>query len=334
MNILEKLSHARENGEVGEKVAEIFTTLYTSYAHSLVMSGFKMELFDHLFDELLFLVKEEEKHPHTFESYHERLLKPYNYYRFGNEFIRPLIDEQKSRVHFPENIEKIDRQIAAKENVILFANHQTEVDPQILSLTFEKSYPRLAEETIFVAGDRVLTDLMAVPFSLGRNLLCIYSKRHIDNPPEKKASKLQHNQRTMKVMKDLLASGGRCIYVAPSGGRDRPNEQGEVIVAPFDPQSIEMFRLMALQAKTPTHYYPLSLATFDILPPPQSIQKEIGENRKAKRSGVMCAFGDEVDLDHFPGAELVDRHEKRSARAAYLWNLVNHHYTQLKKEMS
>ena len=42
-------------------------------------------------------------------------------------------------------------------------------------------------------------------------------------------------------MERLLAEGGKCIYVAPSGGRDRPNAQGEIQPNAFDPQSIELF---------------------------------------------------------------------------------------------
>ena len=53
----------------------------------------------------------------------------------------------------------------------------------------EKEHPRLAEEMIFVAGHRVISDPLAVPLSIGRNLICIYSKKHIENPPEVKAAK-------------------------------------------------------------------------------------------------------------------------------------------------
>ncbi len=98
---------------------------------------------------------------------------------------------------------------------------------------------------IFVAGERVITDPLAVPFSMGRNLLCIFSKRYIDHPPEQKMKKQLHNKRTMELMSELLSEGGKAIYVAPSGGRDRPNADGVVEIAPFDPQSIEMFYLMA-----------------------------------------------------------------------------------------
>lgn len=31
----------------------------------------------------------------------------------------------------------------------------------------------------YVAGDRVITDLLAKPFSMGKNLLCVNSKKHM-----------------------------------------------------------------------------------------------------------------------------------------------------------
>ena len=80
-------------------------------------------------------------------------------------------------------------QIADGDNVVLFANHQSEADPQIFSVLLDPKYPGFAEQTIFVAGDRVTTDLLAGPFSMGRNLLCIFSKKHIENPPELKSEK-------------------------------------------------------------------------------------------------------------------------------------------------
>ena len=79
---------------------------------------------------------------------------------------------------------------------------------------------------IIVAGHRVVSDPLAIPFSMGRNLLCIYSKKYFESDPAAKADKLQHNQRTMKKMLQLLSEGGKCIYVAPSGGRDRPGAAG------------------------------------------------------------------------------------------------------------
>jgi len=134
----------------------------------------------------------------------------------------------------------------------------------------------------------------------------------------------------MNRMKELLCEGSKFIYVAPSGGRDRPNQLDEVDVAAFDPSSIEMFRLMARQSVKPVHFYPLALDTYAILPPPRFIESELGETRRAKREGALFFFGDEINMEALPGAELVDRRAKRSARADYIWNLVQTSYSELK----
>jgi glycerol-3-phosphate O-acyltransferase len=334
MRFKAKLKQAQNSKEISDKIYNICLQLYESYSASLEAQGFSMVPFEHLFEELLFLVLKHVHTPYQFEPYHHKITQPYNYYRFGIEFIRPIVDKSKSYVYLPQNLEKMQTQLKKQESVILFANHQTEVDPQLMSLMLEESYPQLGEEVIFVAGDRVITDPVAVPFSMGRNLLCIYSKRHIDNPPEKKEEKLQHNQKTMHRMKELLSEGGKFIYVAPSGGRDRPDKKsGEVVVAPFDPPSIEMFRLMAKQAHRPVHFYPLSLVTYDILPPPPSVETDVGEIRHAKREGALFTFGDEIDMETFPGSESTDRHIKREARAQYIWNLVNTNYVILKQKV-
>ena len=66
-------------------------------------------------------------------------------------------------------------------------------------LRLHENHERLEQDMIMVAGHRVTTDVVAVPFSKARNLLCIYSKRHIDNPPEEKPKKMRHNAKTMTV---------------------------------------------------------------------------------------------------------------------------------------
>ena len=60
-----------------------------------------------------------------------------------------------------------------------------------------------------MAGDRVTTDLLAMPFSMGRNLLCIFSKKHVDNPPELKSQKTRHNRNVMKTMGKMFSEGGK-----------------------------------------------------------------------------------------------------------------------------
>lgn len=51
-------------------------------------------------------------------------------------------------------------------------------------------------------------------------------------------------------MGDLAAEGGKIFWVAPSGGRDRPDPTtGEYVVAPFDGKALDMFKLVCMQSR-------------------------------------------------------------------------------------
>lgn len=50
-------------------------------------------------------------------------------------------------------------------------------------------------------------------------------------------------------MADLFGEGGKIFWVAPSGGRDRPDESGAFAVAPFDAKALDMFKILAMQSK-------------------------------------------------------------------------------------
>ncbi len=324
-----KLAAYIKQGWIPEKLEKFIEGFYEGYVDALIEKGKEVATHEHILLVFLDLIKEQIKSPSAFAPYHRRVRTPFDYYRFGNDFIRPLIDFSHSSVSGGTHLAEIAECLKNKENVILLANHQTEADPQIISLLLEKKYPLLGEEMIFVAGERVVTDPLAVPFSLGRDLLCIYSKRYIDHPPEEKSNKQLHNKRTMQLMSELLTEGGKCIYVAPSGGRDRKNAQGAIEIAPFDPQSIEMFYLMAKRAEKPTRFYPLALSTYDLLPPPAEVQVELGEKRIIKLADIHIAFGPQIDMENYPGSDLEDKHLRRQARAEYIWKLVKEDYEKI-----
>lgn len=310
---------------ISPKMAAIFREFYENYFNTLSESP-EPEKIQKMFEQLIELIVEQIHHPYSFEIFHRSIRQPFDYYQFGLDFIRPFIKFDQSKILGIDNLQSIQAQLKKGDNVILLANHQTEPDPQILSLMLEKDYSQLASEMIFVAGHRVISDPMAIPMSLGRNLLCIYSKKHMAYPPEEKAQKVLHNQRTMKKMSELLSEGGRCIYVAPSGGRDRTNAAGDIEVAPFDPQSLELFWLITQQASTPTHFYPLALRTYDLMPPPQQVENELGEKRLVNITPIFLAFESEVNMEHFPGSEHADKRTKRKLRAEYIWNQVKNAY--------
>lgn len=327
MTFLQKLDSLVREGKMPQSLAQILTKFYQSYAQAITQNHKRIEDYEHILNQFLDLVVEQLKHPYHFEPYHEHVRTPVDTYNLGLDMLRPLVIFEQSKCLGLDNLEKMISQLKSGHNVILLANHQTEPDPQAISLLLEKSHPKFAEEMIFVAGHRVITDPLAAPFSKGHNLLCIFSKKYIDADPEKKEERLLHNQKTMKKMAQLLAEGGKCIYVAPSGGRDRPNAQGVVEVARFDPSSVEMFYLMAQQAGTPTHFYPLALATYHLLPPPNSVEKAIGEKRQAQCTPIHLAFGSEVNMEHSP--DLKDKRQKRRARADTIWEEVKRLYQKL-----
>lgn len=322
----ERLETLVNEGSISPKVKTVLQKFFSSYAHALSSAGMGKSEYLPLFNLYLDLVKEQCLNPYQFQPYHEHIRKPFDYYAFGINFLRPLVEIEHSTVKGLDHFNKIEKELNNKENVVFLANHQIEADPQAISILLEKTHPKIGENLIFVAGERVITDPLAIPFSMGRNLLCIYSKRYIDNPPEEKHKKQLHNKRTMELMRQLLDEGGKVIYVAPSGGRDRPNAQGIVEVAPFDPPSIEMFYLMAKKAAKKTHFYPLALSTYNLLPPPETIQVELGETRVTKRGAIHLALGAEINMEHYPNVEIADKYVRRKSRADYIWNLVKKDY--------
>lgn len=321
---LDELRQASESGKVPGKIATVLKNFYYSFKDAVGEE--KTAENAALFSTYLKFIIEEIENPYAFPPFHRSLQEPFDFYSFGLDLMRPLVDFEGSKIEGLEVLLEIEALLKAGENVIFLANHQTEPDPQAISLLLEREFPNLAREMIFVAGHRVTTDPLAVPLSKGRNLLCIYSKRRVEYPPEHKQEKLLYNQRTMQTMGELLSQGGKCIYVAPSGGRDRKSATGEVDVAPFDPQSVEMFRLMASQAEKKTHFFPLSLYTYPLLPPPDTIEEREIEERKSHYTPVFLAFGKEIDIDRIPGCEGLGKRERRVARATYIWKIVRTNY--------
>lgn len=322
-SFLLRLEAHRQSILIPQKYLNILEGFYTSYISAIKDCGVDPEP---IFTQLLTLIEKQIQHPFIFEPFHKSIRSPFDYYQFGLELIHPLIDYAHSSLSGIDSLEEITHKLKSKENVIFFANHQIEADPQVISLLLKDKYPQLATDLIFVAGERVITDPLAVPASMGRNLLCIYSKRYIDHPPELKAEKQRHNQRTMELMSELLSEGGKAIYIAPSGGRDRPGADGIFQVAPFDPQSIEMCNLMAKRAKHPTHFYPLALKTYAILPPPQNIQIALGEMRSAQHAPVHLRIGACISMQTPPSSTPTSKHEQRRLRAEHIHRIVANDY--------
>lgn len=331
MTYLKTLQQWKQANLIDEAKSSILTGLYENYIKACNKAGHPKEQAEKILANFLDLVQEQVHAPFNFPPFHKKITDPIDYHKFALDFVRPLIDWENSYIQNEHNAELAESFISKKENVILFANHQIEPDPQILSLLLEKHFPKLANDMIFVAGDRVTSDPVSIPFSMGTNLLCIYSKKYIDIIPEDKERKLLHNKKTMQVMNELLQEGGKCIYVAPSGGRDRKNDKGIVEVAPFDPQSIELFYLIAAKSKSTTHFFPLSLNTYDLLPPPAGIQVELGEQRNINYAAAQVCFGNEITESTLSESlkGITGKKERRQAKSSFIHKVVKENYLNL-----
>lgn len=315
-----RLKTAVAAANFGEPISSTLLSFFHSFDAALMKKkGSFRELPPEMtptFEQYIDLISKELKSPTQFGHYHPAENSPFNFYEFSLQLVRPLIDFSHSVFMGQDHLQTIVASLQRGENVILLANHQTELDPQIISLMTAPVSQSFASSIIFVAGHRVTSDPLAVPFSRGTNLLCIYSKKYIDHPPEEKAAKLMHNAKTVSKLEELLSSGGACIYVAPSGGRDRCDETGNPKIAPFDPQSVEMFYLLSQKAAKKTNFHLLALDTMRILPPPQAVNIDLGEERSVSFSPVGLAFGPRLELSVI--SENSDRQARRIERAAWL----------------
>lgn len=325
----ELLQASVHKGSLPHSMYQTLLNFYQDYQQAIENNPDSLKKMDHYFTQLLHFIEAQLVHPFVFKPFHQHIRSPFDYYEFGKNFLKLVVEQDKSLIQGHDHLKEATQHLKKGDNVILFSNHQSEADPQAISLLLDESYPGFAENIIFVAGDRVTTDPFAVPFSMGRNLLCIYSKKYIEYPPEKKTEKQFHNKKTMELMSDLLREGGKCIYVAPSGGRDRKNSEGNIEIARFDPQSIEMFYLMAKKSETLTYFYPLSLSTYMIFPPPSGTNIAIGEPRRVQRGTIHLNLGASIDMEKFSPLDFSSKDELRQTRADYIWDLVNEGYKLL-----
>jgi glycerol-3-phosphate O-acyltransferase len=229
----------------------------------------------------------------------EKIDSKLDFYKWGCEFFRHFMDAEESLVLGKDNLKQAFEQANKGENVVFYANHQSEADPQVMSVLLESAgFAEEASRLTYVAGHKVTTDALAIPFSMGRNLICIHSKKHIDADPETKPNKTRENMKAMSGMLGKLKAGGAMIWVAPSGGRDRRDTAtGKTPTAPFDSKTIDMFRLMGRKSKVTTHYYPLSMVSYELCPPPDFVEAGTGEQRNFRFTPVGINVGPEVDGD-------------------------------------
>lgn len=299
-DLLSGIQRELEAKTLPETIAQSMEELYHNYKNAVFRSGdphAENTVLSNMrvaFDRMFLDVKE----PFEFSPYHEAIRAPFDYYTFGQNYIRPLINFRESYVGNVSIFTTMEQQLNQGENVILISNHQTEADPAVIALLLETTNPHISENIIYVAGDRVITDPLCKPFSMGRNLLCVYSKKHMNDDPELIDMKRRANTRSLKEMALLLRGGSKIIWIAPSGGRDRPDPvTNKWFPAQFDANSLDNMRRLVQHAGVVGHIYPLAMLCHDIMPPPPQVEKEIGEKRLISFHGTGVSVGPEINFE-------------------------------------
>ncbi|KAL0753726.1 hypothetical protein Bca101_091394 [Brassica carinata] len=321
----------KEAGTLPPNVASGMEELYWNYKNAVLSSGASaadetvISNMSLAFDRMLLGVE----HPYTFNPYHKAIREPFDYFHFVHTYIRPLIDFKNSYVGNASIFSELEDKIRQGHNIVLISNHQSEADPAVISLLLEAQCPYIGENIKCVAGDRVITDPLCKPFSMGRNLICVYSKNHMNDDPELVDMKRKANTRSLKEMATLLRSGSQLIWIAPSGGRDRPNPStGEWFPAPFDPSSVDNMRRLVEHSGTPGHIYPMSLLCYDIMPPPPKVEKEIGERRLVGFHGTGLSVAPEISFSDVT-SDCNNPNEAKEAYSQALYKSVNEQYKTL-----
>lgn len=331
-DLLSGIGREVEAGRLPSNLATGMEELYHNYKNAVFQSGnsradeIVLSNMAVAFDRVLLDIEE----PFTFSSYHKSMREPFDYYMFGQNYIRPLVDFRSSYVGNVSLFFEMEEKLNQGHNIVLISNHQTEADPAIIALLLESTNPHVAENLTYIAGDRVITDPLCKPFSMGRNLICVYSKKHMLDVPELIEMKRKSNTRSLKEMALLLRGGSQIIWIAPSGGRDRPDPvTGEWYPAPFDTSSIDNMRRLAEHSGIPGHIYPLALLCHDIMPPPPQVEREVGEKRVISFHGAGLSVAPEISFPDIITASKNPEEAKEVYTQAF-YNSVTEQYNVLK----
>ena len=80
---------------------------FKTYAEAAQKNGYALHDFEPILNQFLDLLLEQVQHPFIFQHFHQCLLEPFNYYKFGLDFIRPLVRMQDSHILNADRLEKI-----------------------------------------------------------------------------------------------------------------------------------------------------------------------------------------------------------------------------------
>ena len=147
MGSLKSVDEGVRQGSISAYLGKTSSGIFSKLCESPSRNGYRMADLEPLFDKYLSFVYQQIANPYDFGVFHQRITAPFNYYNFGLDLFRPLINFPTSKVRGLEYVDLMEAALARGENVVLLSNHQVEPDPQAINLLLQKTHPQFCSVT-------------------------------------------------------------------------------------------------------------------------------------------------------------------------------------------
>lgn len=119
-------------GKANAKFVNIVKGFLEEYSVTSMEAKLTPDIFKYQVTSFLKFVQDAMENPFKFEpGLHRSIRQPFDYYKWGNDFMRPLIITEKSRLVGLENVKQMIELTSKGENVIILANHQVSAQPNM-----------------------------------------------------------------------------------------------------------------------------------------------------------------------------------------------------------
>src|SRR5205823_4279905 len=111
-----KLEQYVKEGSIPPKYADIIEQFYLCYQEAISSAEGPADYHHDVFVTLLTLIKEQCQNPFDFQPYHALIRKPFDYYQFGLDLVKPLVDLPHSTVSGMDHLKHIADSLEKGEN--------------------------------------------------------------------------------------------------------------------------------------------------------------------------------------------------------------------------
>ncbi|MFA6501843.1 MAG: glycerol-3-phosphate acyltransferase, partial [Parachlamydiales bacterium] len=103
-NFIKRLQNLFEEKKISKKYFDNLSDFYFSYKNA-TKELISQDDLDSIFDTLIDLLFKEIASPFKFLPFHQKITHPFNYQKFSIDFLKPLVDLEKSKLYGLNNLE-------------------------------------------------------------------------------------------------------------------------------------------------------------------------------------------------------------------------------------